>query len=431
MAISINQNYLYTTPNYWAASYFFDPAKSTQLVQPVSPADMWSLAQQAATLNNWYQQQPSYLTNALVTLNDYANSLWQSTQGLEVSSYQNVFTQMSAFSSSNLITAQAQPNATPATYTVTVSQIAQAQQNVGNMLSSDSIAGLAPGTYTFDIQSGSQNFSVSFTVNPNDTNQMVLNNMAQAINAIGAGVTASVNNDTLSGTSQLVLKADNTGTNNSFSLTDVYGNAVAYTGANNVQSAAANAVYSINGVSNSASSNTINLDNGNLNITFSGIVSDATVTVQPDTQAILNNINDFIRNYNNFITYISQNQQYISPEIMSNLIESYQMQSANLEAIGITQNPDMTLSLDQNILNSSLQNNLSAVQSAFSGMDGFAVNVGDIAQQIINSPLADYANVLPYVGSNYMSIYDNLGMLNMASMISMLLPPGQLFNAST
>lgn len=430
MAVLINQNYLYTDPNYWAASYFFNPINSVQLVQPVSPTDMWALSQQAAYLDNWYQQQPSYLTNVLVTLNNYADSLWQSTQGLQLSSYDNVFTQMSASSSSNLITTQAQFGATPATYTITVSQIAQAQQNVGNALPSNSITRLAPGTYTFDILSGSKHFSVSFTVNQNDTNQMVLNNMAQAINAVGAGLTASVNTDTLSGTSQLVLKANNLGTNNSFSLSDVYGNAVAYTGANNVQLAAANALYSVNGISNSSGSNTIYLDNGNLSITFSGPVSNATVTVQPDTQAILNSINSFIKNYNNFISYVNQNRQYISPEIIENIMESYQLQSANLEVLGITKNPDMTLSVDQNTLNSNLQNNLGAVQSAFSGVDGFAVNIGSIAQRIVNSPLTDYANVLPYAENNYVSIYNNLGLLNTASMISMLLPQGQLFNTS-
>lgn len=66
---------------------------------------------------------------------------------------------------------------------------------------------------------------------------------------------------------------------------------------------------------------------------------------------------------------------------------------------------------------------------AFSEVDGFTVNIGSIGQPIVNSPLTDYANVLLYAENNYVSIYNNLGMLNTASMISMLLSPGQLFNA--
>lgn len=322
-----------------------------------------------------------------------------------------------------------QAGATASTYNVSVNQLAVAQQNIGTSLASNSITSLTPGTYSFTVQVGGKQYNISFNVNQGDTNQTVLNNMAQAINSADMGITAIVNNDPYLGTSQLVLNANSTGTNNAFTLTDVTGNAVSYTGANTVSVAAANATYTINGVSNTSQSNTIYLDNNNLAITFNKTVSNVTVTVTHDIQAISNSINNFVNEYNKMITYVNQNQQYISPLVTSELVQSYEYQAANLQAIGITQNPDMTLSIDQNTLNSALQNNFNTVQTAFAGYNGLAVNVGQLAEQIAESPLTAYANEMVPIGNNYMGLYNSLGMLDTSLIWSMLLPSGQFVNS--
>ncbi|HHV75310.1 MAG TPA: flagellar hook protein FliD, partial [Thermoanaerobacterium sp.] len=94
-----------------------------------------------------------------------------------------------------------------------------------------------------------------------------------------------------------------------------------------------------------------------------------------------------------------------------------------------TQNPDMTLSIDQNTLNNAIQNNFSTVQAAFAGFDGLAVNVGQFAGQIAESPLTDYANeTMPLVNNN-MGIYDSTGMLDASLIQTMLMPSGQFINS--
>lgn len=389
------------------------------------------MSEQASSANSYSTQQPTNIINSLTTFNDYANNLLQAATPLQTSSYDNIFQQTIATSSSSSISAQSQPGATQATYNVSVNQLAAAQQNIGNALTSNTTTGLAAGTYTMNIQSNGTNHSVSFNVNSGDTNQTVLNNIATAINNAGTGVTASVNNDTNLGTSTLVLNSNNTGTNNAFTITDTTGNAVSYTGAGNVHTAAANANYSINGVSGTSQSNTVYLDNQNVSLTFSGSTTNATVTVSPDTQAVNSSISNFVNNYNNMINYLNQNQQYISPDVVSNLEQSYENQSANLAAIGITQNSDMTLSVNQNALNSAIQNNFSQVQDAFSGLDGIAVTTGQIAQNITSNPLTTYANPAAYIPqSSTAATYNYLGTLNTSNIISQLLPSGQLINTS-
>lgn len=388
------------------------------------------LSQQVSYMNSWNKQLSANMPSTLIALNSSASNLLQASKPFDLASSSNVFKQTIATSSTPNITAKSQLGATSATYNISVSQIATAQQNIGSSLTSNAASTLAPGTYSFNIQSNSKSYSVSFAVTAGDTNQTVLANMSKAISSSGAPVTASVNNNTTLGTSNLVINANNTGTNNSFTLTDVTGTAVAYTGANTIQTASANALYSINGVSNTSQSNTVYTDNQKLSFTFSGTATNATVTVSPDTQSISSAINNFVTNYNNLMTFARQNQQYISPVVSSRLQQSYQYRAADLKSIGITQNSDMTLSVDQTKLNDALKNNFGLVQSAFSGVNGIAVNTSQLARSISTSPLTAYANPLSLMQNSYSTIYNSLGKLNNLYLFSQLLPAGGLLSAS-
>ncbi|MDI3312139.1 MAG: flagellar filament capping protein FliD [Thermoanaerobacterium sp.] len=431
MAGSIDTSYMYMMyPYHSDYSYLFNMSNPLTSMQNIVPDNIFQIAQQAMYTNIENQQLPMQTTNALVMLNSYANNLGETASQLQLTSPNNVFNQMVATSSDpNFISVLAQAGATASTYSVSVNQLAMAQQNIGTSLASNSVTSLTPGTYSFTAQVGGQQYNISFNVNQGDTNQTVLDNMAQAINSANIGITAVVNNNSYLGTSQLEINANSTGTNNAFTLTDVNGNAVSYTGANTVSVEATNANYTINGVSNTSQSNTVNIDNNNLTITFAKTVSNATVTVMPDTQSISDSINNFVNEYNEMLTYANQNQQYISPLVVSGLTQSYEYQASNLQAIGITQNPDMTFSIDQNTLNNAIQNNFSTVQAAFAGFDGLAVNVGQFAGQIAESPLTDYANeVMPTVNNN-MGIYNSTGMLDASLIQTMLMPSGQFINS--
>jgi len=382
--------------------------------------------QQASQVNYFSQEQPLALTNALVTLNGYANNLLQASR--QVTS----FDQMTAISDSAFVSATALPGATQATYSVGVSQMAKAQLNAGTALNSAAPVGLAAGTYSLTIQSGTNQYPVSFTVNAGDTNQTVINNLAQAINGAGAGVTASVVNDAVNGTSQLVVQAKATGTANAFTLSDTVGTAVAYAGVGAPSTAAADAVYTLNGIGETSSSNTITVDSGLVNLTFSGLGSGATVTVSPDKQALSTAIGGLVSAYNNLVTFSAQNQQYVSPVVSARLAQAYEGSSADLSSIGITVNPDGTLAIDQNKLSGTLSTDYELVRSALGGVNGLATAAQSLATAITSSPLTSFANASGGGGAgyDYFGIYNNLALLNATTSWSMLLPQGRLLNTS-
>lgn len=420
-------NPLYSSyPNYWATSYILNSYNNQGSNQQLS---VYNLAQQALWINNWNRQQPSTMTNTLTTFSSYANQTWQASRALQTDNSGNVFNQRATTSSdSNAVTAQALTGATIATYNVSVTQVASAQQNVGAALTSTAATGLSVGNYTFNLNVNNTNYTVAFNVSAGDTEQTVLNNMTQAINAVGAGVTASVSSDAAAGTSKLVINANSTGAANAFTLSDVVGSAVSYTGAGTVTKAAANAAYSVNGVSSTSSSNSVYLDNGKVTMNLSGTTSNATVSVTSDTKAISDAINNFVTAYNSLQTYVNSNQTYINPQVALDLSSAYSTQAPALGAAGITQNPDQTLAVDQTALNNALQNNLGSVQAAFSGLGGLAVEVGSQSQQIATNPLNTFANPLPAANNNYLSVYNYLGTVNKASIWSSLLPSGQFVN---
>jgi flagellar hook-associated protein 2 len=216
----------------------------------------------------------------------------------------------------------------PGSYAVTVSSIAQAQAAASAPLAGAStVVGTGTltiqlGTYnaganTFTAQSGSG--PVSVTINSsNDT----LGGIAAAINGAAAGVTASVVTDN-SG-SRLVLSSTSTGTANGFKLTvadsdgtntDASGlsqiafdpTAAAGAGKNLTQTqTAADAQYSINGLSLTSSTNSITtaVSGLTLNLTQappSGSTLQAQITVGSDTNAVTNNVNSFIQAYNSLV----------------------------------------------------------------------------------------------------------------------------------
>jgi flagellar hook-associated protein 2 len=141
--------------------------------------------------------------------------------------------------------------------------------------------------------------------------------------------------------------------------------------------------------------------------------SNANVTLSTDSPINSDSITNFVNAYNNMISFTNQNQQYIDSSVMNNLSSSYSNVASELQSVGITQNSDGTLSIDQDTLNDALQNNSSTVQSAFSGFDGIAVTTGNDAQDITQSSLSNYATQVSNTSSSSSSseLYNNFAEL--------------------
>lgn len=315
-------------------------------------------------------------------------------------------------SNTSAFTATANSSATLGSYSVSITQLAQAQQLVSNAFSGGSSATV--GTGTLQLSLGGTSFSVTI----NSSNDTVAG-IAGAINAAtgNPGIEASV----VTGTdgAHLVLTSSLTGASNTIQVaeTDSGGalSALTYdgTGSTNYTEPTGgtpqDAEFSIAGVSYTSPSNTVTdaLSGVTLNLTGtttttstsgSGTTTNtpATLTVATNTSTIQSNIDAFVSAYNTLQQTFSSLGSYdatsgTAGELMGNpLLESIQsqVQSAlysivdtgsstynSLASVGITTNSDGSLSVNNTTLATALSSDYSAVSQLFSGTSGVATSL--------------------------------------------------------
>jgi flagellar hook-associated protein 2 len=317
--------------------------------------------------------------------------------------------QTASSSNTNVLTATASPGATNGTYSVSVAQLASAEQLLSGAFSGDGTNAVGTGTLTVSL--GGSSFQV--TVNSsNDT----LDGIAAAINSASGnpGITATV----LQGTdgAHLVLTSSLTGAANTISVTETDGGnalaALTYGTGNTVhytqQSPAQDASFTIAGVPATSSSNTVTdaVSGVTLNLlsttttdstttTGSTTTTDSPVTlsVSADSSTIESNIESLVSAYNTLLGTFSTLGGYdaststAGPMMGSGLLQNIQSQMDealyaivptgsstynSLASIGITTASDGTLSVNQTTLQNALSTNLNAVSALFSGTNGVA-----------------------------------------------------------
>ncbi len=308
------------------------------------------------------------------------------------------FDSLSASSSNTTaFTASADSSATLGSYSISVSQLAQAQQVVSTTVWSGG-GSATVGTGTLQISLGGTSFSVAIG-SSNDT----VSGIAAAINAAAGnpGVEASVVNGT-GGGSHLVLTSSLTGLANVIKITETDGgsglSALTYgTGntANYTQATAAqDASLSIADISYTSASNTVTgaLSGVTLNL-LATTTSPATLTVATDTAAVTANIQAFVSAYNTMQGTFASLGSYnattnsagpmVGDALLSgtrNQIRSTLYRVVNtgsptynsLASVGITTNSDGTLSINSARLSAALTADFSAVSQLFSGSSGVA-----------------------------------------------------------
>ena len=208
-----------------------------------------------------------------------------------------------ASSDDAVLTASADSTALTGYNTVIVDTLAKAQsiKSVSFTGASDSI-----GTGTLTIHVGATSTDVTI-----DSSNNTLTGLKSAINSSGAAVTASVVN---AGTSaspdyRLLVQSKETGTANAVTITGTLsGGTDPFAGGGTIVQAAADAVFSVNGLALSRSSNTISdvipgvtfvlLKEGNHNGVVESTDTSANVTVSADSAAIKSTISQFVDSYN-------------------------------------------------------------------------------------------------------------------------------------
>ncbi len=315
--------------------------------------------------------------------------------------------------------------AAPGSYSVVVSQVAQAQTVASTTAGQTASSVVGDGVLSIKVGTAA---AVPITINAgNDT----LGGIAAAINNASAGVNASVVTDTTG--SRLVLTASNTGTANAFTVTAYQADgttvvpagtglgALTYppgTGGGMTQAQAAlDANYTVNGLALTSSTNSVTtaINGVTLNLTQAppaGSTLQAQITVATDTTTVTGNVNSFITAYNNLVNLENSLTSYnastntastltgdtpmfqLSSQL--NSILGSQMSGAAsgapswLASVGITFQRNGTLSLNSSTFQSALASNPNGVAKMFTNasgsgtQQGFAVRMASAVESMLS-----------------------------------------------
>lgn len=322
------------------------------------------------------------LTSALDTLQSAAEAL------ADASLYESLSTSISG--SGVAVTTSSE--AVAGTYSIEVTQLAQAQSLATDGIS-DTTTTLGTGTLT--LQAGS-NDAVSITL---DSSNNTLEGLRDAINDADAGITATIVSDGSDSPYRLVLTSDSTGTEAAMTVSysssdssDLAASLFGYadgTGNMTETVAAQDAELTINGIAITSQSNTVEEALQGVTLTLSDTGSSQTLTITRDTDSIESAITAFVDAYNDFVTTVDELTAYdadagtsgellgdsttrrISTELASDIYTQIGSGTFSyLSQLGIALESDGTLSIDEDTLASALEDNIDAVSEFFIGSDG-------------------------------------------------------------
>jgi flagellar hook-associated protein 2 len=309
--------------------------------------------------------------------------------------------QTATSSSQSVFTATAGSSAVRGTYSLTVSQLATAQQLVSKPFAGGSST--VVGTGTLQVALGASSFSVAI----NSTNN-TLAGIAAAINTGtgNPGVTATI----VTGTdgAHLVLSSSLTGSANNIQVTETDGGtglaSLTYSsgspGNYTQNTAPQNASFTLAGVAYTSASNTVAnaLTGVNLNLLATNVGSTATLTVASNTATVQTNIANFVAAYNQLVTATAPLGSYdattqtAGPMLGDPVLTTTQNQIRGtlngsvstgsstyntLASIGVTANKDGTLSLNSATLSTALATNFGAVSQLFSSAKGVGATLNN------------------------------------------------------
>ena len=294
------------------------------------------------------------------------------------------------------LTASAASTTTPGSYLVQVTQLAQSHQIINKAAtavanSTTDIVSGASAVFTFHVGTGTNQ-----TVILSDT--ATLQDLQTGINDLGAGVTASIINagsDTIPAY-RLVLTATASGESNGVTIvadgtTLDFANAGGAGGVDILQ-AAQDAIAivgdpTLNPVTLHRSSNTITdaIPGVTLSLTKTTGISTVSVNVTRDNSAVKTNIQNFVKAYNDIMTFVNKDTAYdVTTKTGAILYNETSVRGfisqlrsalstpidglttyASVGEIGFQTNRDGTIILDNSKLDSALSSNYNAVKSLF------------------------------------------------------------------
>lgn len=345
-------------------------------------------------------QQLASLVAALGQLQGGMSSLQSAVQPLEDPTKLNLKT--TTVSAPTVLTATATGAVPTGSYSIGVTQLAQAAQLSSAAFSGGATASVGTGTLT--LSSGGTSFNVAI-----DGTNNSLSGIAAAINNAPAnpGISATVLNG--SSGAYLLLTGTATGAANAVTVSAAGGDGglskltydpTTKTGGLSVITPAQDAALTINGIAVTSASNTVTTAIGGLTLNLLQTqTTPFTVNISNDTADITTAVNGFVTAYNSLADTLGSLTGYTTSTstagplegdaMANNIINQLQVTLSNnvagvaapynnLAALGITMNSSGDLTVDSTKLQAALTANPSSVANVIAGTNGIATQLYNV-----------------------------------------------------
>lgn len=310
-------------------------------------------------------------------------------------------------SDATALTASANSTAVAGIYSLNVTSLAQAHKLAAAGQVSDTTA-ISSGASTVTLTVGATSTDIQIAAGA------TLQDMRSAINAANTGVTATIVNDGSATPFRLALSSNNSGTSNAISSITIQagGDAavndlLAYNPTANAPTTitmaqtvpALNAVFTVNGIPVTKSSNTITDAIQGVTMTLSKATA-STLTVERDTTAVNDKVASFVKAYNDLVGAIKKSTAYKSNAALEGDSTLHTLQTqmrdiatssvsggtmSRLFEVGITFKTDGTMQLDSAKLNTAMATDFNDVSNLFSSATGFATKFDTWASTALNA----------------------------------------------
>lgn len=336
-------------------------------------------------------------SNYLVDIKEKSSDILDTLESLNAKGSSSLFKNTVAAKSNNsAVTAQYSGSETQEDFEVEVSQIASSQKNESISFNKRGAAIYSAHASKINIEtSDGKSLSINYSANISDTDEKTLNKIASKINDANIGINASVQTDSKTGTNKLVLSSKETGSENTFSVSGDLAEAL---GINNVSTAAADAVYSINGEQHVSSSNKIEFEDGT-KLTLNSTTTEnkpAKISYKNDMTDAINATRELVNNFNALASTAYKSTDTGAAKLSKQLQAAADTYSASLSRIGISMNSKGYLEIDSDKMQSAADSGeLSRFFNANSNNTknyGFAYRLETIASKANSDPTTYLSN---------------------------------------
>lgn len=302
-------------------------------------------------------------------------------------------------------------------FEIEVRTLATPQVNTGQYLSNDALSFL-PGSYSFDLSTTTSSYEFQFNVNSGETNQTVLQKLANLVNNSNLGIDAELLTEKNSSALSLISHQTGLRSDEEYLFSIAPGpdpasmNAMDLLRINRITQPAQNSDFSLNGVEHSSLSNTFTINN-----VFELTLKEPTeepvkIGFKANTDAIADNIQSLLDAYNKILDtakkYTPSTQpkdsssSRFSPEeastppvsaagnkLLKEMSSLARQRRANLEYIGLLVADDGALSIDKAHLANAIEP--SRVKDTFQTLNQFKDALSDKVDNAAIDPM-NYVN---------------------------------------